>query len=140
MKLDNSTSNICFDDVLLIPKKSNVNSRANINIGSQLGNPKNPAGWIYLDTPIMIAPMDFISTTSMIEKVLMRGGVAFIQRWQPIEKRLEQLQDLSNKQLQNKNLGFALSVADAVSVPAAFVLSCPVATTMRGVVPGSAGV
>ena len=35
---------------------------------------------------------------------------------------------------------FAFMVPEAVDVPAALGLSCPVATTIRGVVPGSAGV
>ena len=40
----------------------------------------------------------------------------------------------------NAVFAFADVVASAMPVPAAFVLSCAVATTIRGVVPGSAGV
>lgn len=112
MEIDDSTSNICFDDILLVPKKSNIDSRANIHIQSVLGNPKNPEAWIHLETPILLAPMDFISTSLMIESIIKRGGIAFIQRWQPLENRLTQLEELTKKQIQVRNLGFSLGISD----------------------------
>lgn len=113
MKIDTSTNNICFDDVLLVPKKSNIDSRGNIDIRSILGNPKNPEGFLYLGSPIMLAPMDFISTSEMIESIAKRGGVAFIQRWQSVENRLLQLETLLKKELSRRQFGFALSVSEA---------------------------
>lgn len=113
MNIDNSTNSLCFDDILLVPKKSNIDSRANIDIGSVLGNPNNPEAWIYLGVPIIVAPMDFISTSTMIEKVIFRGGIAFIQRWQSVEKRFDQLQELLKKELPSGKLGFSLSVSES---------------------------
>ena len=112
MEIDNSTSSICFDDVLLVPKKSNIASRGNIDIQSVLGNPKNPEGFLHLGSPIILAPMDFISTSEMIESVAKRGGIAFIQRWQSVENRLMQLQTLLKKELPSRKVGFALSVSE----------------------------
>lgn len=112
MEIDDSTSNICFDDILLVPKKSNIASRSNIDFQSILGNPTNPEGWIHLDIPIILAPMDFISTSLMIEAIINRGGIAFIQRWQPLENRLNQLKELNKKELQGRKLGFALGTSD----------------------------
>ena len=113
MKIDKSINNISFDDILIVPKKSKIDSRANIDIQSKLGNPNNPAAWIHLNIPVMIAPMDYISTTAMIENIVKVGGVAFIQRWQPLEKRLNQLQELTKKDIPISNIGFALSTSES---------------------------
>lgn len=109
MELDTLTSSICFDDILLVPKKSNVNSRKDLSVYSTFGNPKNSAAWINIDNPIMMAPMEFISSDEMIKQIIDFGGIAFIQRYQPIESRVSQLQKLSKEVSKVERLGFAIS-------------------------------
>lgn len=113
MDLDTSTSNLCFDDILLVPKKSNVDSRKNLNLYTTFGNPKNPKAWIYLDNPIVMAPMEFISSDEMIKKVIEFGGLAFIQRYQTKESRFLQLEKLSKELSKINRLGFAVSADEA---------------------------
>ena len=70
MHLDTATNSVCFDDVLLVPKKSSVVSRSSVDVKTKLGNPNNPAAHINLDIPFLMAPMDFISTNEMIYKII----------------------------------------------------------------------
>ena len=112
MIFDSSTSNLCFDDILLVPKHSDIESRSNIDISSQIGNPKNPSAWISMKNPFVMAPMEFISSILMIEKFLSYGGIAFINRFQKDENRLKQLEHFSKNGNFPKNLGFCLSHKD----------------------------
>lgn len=112
MIIDNSTNNLCFDDILLVPKHSDIDSRSDINISSKIGNPKNPSAWISLENPLIVAPMESISSTLMIEKVLSYGGIAFVHRFQSNENRLKQLEYLKNNTNFLKNLGFSVCHTD----------------------------
>lgn len=113
MELDTTTSNICFDDILLVPKKSNVNSRQDLSVYSTFGNPKNPKAWINIDCPVIMAPMEFISSNEMIKQVISFGGIAFVQRYQTVEARFAQL-DLLSKEVANiGKLGFAIGFEEA---------------------------
>lgn len=116
MKLDDSTSSLCFDDVLLVPKKSNVSTRSTVDIKTKLGNPNNPEAHIYLDIPFLLAPMDFISTNEMIYKIINRGGMAFINRWQSSENRFRQLGELSKLLPSNNKLGFSINIEETNNV------------------------
>lgn len=116
MHIDTATSNICFDDVLLVPKKSSVASRSSVNIKTILGNPNNPEAHINLDMPFLLAPMDFISTNEMIYKIIKRGGMGFINRWQNVVSRLTQLKDLSKLLSPNNKLGFSLNIEEANNI------------------------
>ena len=112
MIIDNTTSNLCFDDILLVPKHSEIESRSNIDISSKIGNPKNPSAWISMKNPFLMAPMEFISSISMIEIFLSYGGIAFINRFQHDELRIKQLEHFSKNEDCPKNLGFSLSYKD----------------------------
>lgn len=113
MQLDTTVSNVCFDDILLLPSRSNIKSRSNITIKSLLGNPNNPDGVIELYNAFMTAPMEFINSNKMIEEVTEAGGVAFIHRFMPLEKRIEQLEyQLQNNPYHNR-VGFSISNNEA---------------------------
>jgi IMP dehydrogenase len=101
---DTSTRSICFDDILLVPKQSSISSRGDINVETKLGNPNNPSAILNLYTPLMMAPMEYISSTDMLKSVKQVGGFGFIQRFQTTEKRFSQAKDLG------ANSGFAISI------------------------------
>lgn len=113
MHLDTATNSVCFDDVLLVPKKSSVVSRSSVDVKTKLGNPNNPAAHINLDIPFLIAPMDFISTNEMIYKIINRGGMGFINRWQNSANRFSQLKELSRLLPSNNKLGFSVNIEEA---------------------------
>lgn len=101
---ESSTRSICFDDILLVPKQSSISSRGDISVETKLGNPKNPSAILSLHTPLMMAPMEYISSTKMLKAVKEVGGFGFVQRFQSMEERLGQAKDLSD------NAGFAISI------------------------------
>lgn len=113
MNFDPETNYLSFNDVLLVPKKSKIKSRSDIDLSSILGNPRNPEGFIRLEIPIILAPMQFISSDEMISRVIDRGGIAFVQRWQAKEKRIEQLNSLIKKIPYTRRLGFAVGIEEA---------------------------
>lgn len=112
MILDESLTSLCFDDILLVPKHSNAQTRSKIDISSKFGNPQNPSAWINLKNPFLIAPMEFISSNSMIQEITNNGGIGFVHRFQHENKRIGQLKDVMEL-CNNKNLvGFSINNSD----------------------------
>ncbi|NDB86125.1 MAG: hypothetical protein EB127_26000, partial [Alphaproteobacteria bacterium] len=65
---------LCYDDVLLVPAdNSKIDTRSLVNTSMILGNPSNPRAWLKLSLPIMIAPMEYISSIEMIKSIFYRG-------------------------------------------------------------------
>ena len=97
---------ISYDDVLLSPKYSDIRSRSEIDISSNLGH------GIKLNLPIMSAPMDTISETPMAIEMSKRGGVAIIHRYVSIERQARMIRmahDLAKDKLM---VGAAIGVSD----------------------------
>lgn len=112
MELDVNTRSICFDDILLVPKHSKILTRSSVSLNTVIGNVKNPEAWVSLQSPIVMAPMEFISSPLMIEKVIHYGGIAFVQRHQDNNSRIFQLDKLSKTVLDIRRLGFAINIAE----------------------------
>lgn len=112
MKTDKDTRSICFDDILLVPKKSNIVSRGHINLNTTIGNALRPEAFINLKSPIIMAPMDFITSNLMIEKVISFGGLAILPRYTNFEERIARIKTLSPS-VNKKFLGFAISIEES---------------------------
>ena len=106
---DLQTRSICFDDILLVPKRSSIPTRSSVNISSTIGNPKQPKSVLNLSVPIFMAPMEFISSSLMISKVAQFGGVGFIPRLSPLDDRMLQLKETIELNNDPKNIGFCIS-------------------------------
>lgn len=76
---------ITFDDVLLVPKKTSVNSRSEIDISGQL-TPK-----IRLNVPIIAANMDTVTESRMAIAMAEVGGIGFIHRFLSIEDQVNEV-------------------------------------------------
>jgi IMP dehydrogenase len=112
--LDTTVSNICFDDILLLPSRSNIKSRSNITAETKLGNPKNPDAVIHMPNPFMSAPMEFINSKKMVEEITEYGGIAFVHRFSAPEIRFEQIEyHMKNSKYPNR-IGFSVSNTEAV--------------------------
>ena len=72
---------LSFDDVLLEPKYSEVKSRSEIDIGSSLGEN------LKLQVPIITAPMDTVTETSMAVCMGNAGALGIIHRYNSIEEQ-----------------------------------------------------
>ena len=71
-----------FDDVLLIPQRSNIKSRSEVDIGSNLGEHT-------FKLPVIASPMDTISGTRMALEMSNQNGLAVLHRYNTIVEQAE---------------------------------------------------
>ena len=72
---------LTFNDVLVIPRYSEIKSRSDINLQTNLC-PK-----IKLKTPIISSPMDTVTEDDMAIELALNGGLGIIHRFQSIESQ-----------------------------------------------------
>ncbi len=75
---------LTFDDVLLIPAKSDVLPK-DINISTKLTDK------IKLNTPVMTAAMDTVTESAMAIAIAREGGIGVIHKNMPIERQAEEV-------------------------------------------------
>jgi len=74
---------LSYDDVLLVPKYSDIESRSEISLSSSLG--KN----LVFNSPIIASPMDTVSGQDMAIALSKLGGVAIIHRYNSISEQTD---------------------------------------------------
>lgn len=74
---------LCFDDVLLIPQYSDVKSRADVNLSSNLLG-------IEMKIPIISSNMDTITECDMAWSMRNSGGIGCLHRFMNLYKNVEQ--------------------------------------------------
>jgi IMP dehydrogenase len=72
---------LCYDDVLLEPRYSEIRSRSEINIGSNLSKD------IRLDLPILSAPMDTVTEDKMCVAMRRAGGIGVVHRYNSVQEQ-----------------------------------------------------
>lgn len=75
---------LTFDDVLLIPAKSDVTPNM-INLGTRL------AGKVMLKTPVMTAAMDTVTEAKMAIAIAREGGIGIIHKNMTIEQQADEV-------------------------------------------------
>lgn len=91
MNIVNDKLWLSFDDVLIMPKLSDIESRRDINISTRLGN------WGTLSLPILSANMDTITGPRMAKNVFAMGGLGVLHRFTTDQQRVDHLKSLINK-------------------------------------------
>ena len=76
---------LTFDDVLLVPKFSDITSRSQTNLETKLS--KN----ISLNIPLISANMDTVTESSMAVAMAQQGGLGIIHRFLTIEEETNQV-------------------------------------------------
>ena len=76
---------LTFDDVLLVPKFSNITSRSQTNLTTQLS--RN----ISLNIPIISANMDTVTESFMAVTIAREGGIGIIHRFLTIEQQVNEV-------------------------------------------------
>lgn len=71
-----------FDDVLLVPQKSDIKSRSEVDISSSLSNFK-------FNLPVIASPMDTISGTRMALEMSDQSGLAILHRYNTVAEQVE---------------------------------------------------
>ena len=96
-----SDTGLTFDDVLLIPRKTDIRSRFNGEIS--LRSPLLPA--IDLDLPIVSANMDTITNYQVTNIIQKMGGLGIIHRFLSIEEHRSQLNTVTGPKVACIGLG-----------------------------------
>ena len=73
---------LSFDDVLLVPKCSHIESRRHIDIGNHLDDN------IALSLPVISSPMDTVTQSKMAIAMRKSGGLGIIHRYNSIETQV----------------------------------------------------
>jgi IMP dehydrogenase len=97
---------LAFDDVLLVPKYSDIVSRNEIDISSKLGD-------ITLQIPIISSPMDTVTEADMATAMSEMGGLGIIHRYNEIDAQAEMI----NRAIING----AVNVGAAVGITGDFI-------------------
>ncbi len=89
MRLDDIPTGLTFDDVLLVPQRSSIRSRSDVDIRGRLS--RN----ITLDIPIVAANMDTVCEHEMAAALAELGGIGIIHRFMTIEAHAAQIAKVS---------------------------------------------
>ena len=76
---------LTFDDVLLVPKFSDVSSRSQTDLSTQLS--RN----ISLNIPLISANMDTVTEASMAVTIAREGGIGIIHRFLTIQEEVNEV-------------------------------------------------
>jgi IMP dehydrogenase len=101
---------LSYDDVLLVPQYSDIRTRTEVDISSNLGK------GVALQLPIISSPMDTISENNMAVAMTSYGGAAIIHRYNTIEEQVKLAMGVCNfiglnfmSRLEN-NVGAAIGI------------------------------
>ena len=96
---------ITFDDVLLVPKYSEVLSRKEIDLSVDLGK------GILLGCPFVSSPMDTVTESVMAKSMHQAGGLGVIHRYNTIEEQSVLVQESLKETFSSPNIAAAVGVS-----------------------------
>ena len=79
---------VSFDDVLLMPQYSDIQSRKDVSLTTIIG--KGPRA-LRLASPVIAAPMDTVCEWEMAVAIRKLGGLGILHRYMPIEEQVRQI-------------------------------------------------
>ena len=82
---------LSFDDVLLQPKYSDIESRSQVDIGNHLSETA------YLELPVISSPMDTVTEAKMAIAVGEKGGIGVIHRNLSVKKQIQEIRKTKSK-------------------------------------------
>lgn len=83
---------LTYDDVLLVPQKSNYSPRK-VSVKTQLTRR------IFLDIPLMSAPMDTVTESKMAIALAQSGGIGIIHKNMSVAKQITEIKKVKSKKL-----------------------------------------
>ncbi|WP_227355378.1 guanosine monophosphate reductase [Haladaptatus salinisoli] len=76
---------LSYDDVLLVPQRSPVDSRSDVSLATKLTPDLN------LDAPLLSAPMDTVTEANLATELSKLGGLGTIHRFMSVDEQAEQV-------------------------------------------------
>ena len=83
---------LTFDDVLLVPKRSPIASRKDVDTSTRLTNT------IRLNIPILSANMDTVTEAGMAIAMAQNGGIGVLHRFMTVEQQVRQVRKVKRAQ------------------------------------------
>jgi IMP dehydrogenase len=80
-----------YEDISLLPNFSNITSRKNVCTITKISKSK------YIDIPIILSPMDTVSSVKSCIKINQIGGAGVLHRFMPIEDQVEKSKKIKNE-------------------------------------------
>lgn len=80
-----SNKQLCFDDILIVPQHSYVDSRSSVALSMNIGRES------YLGLPVIASPMDTVCESEMARTMAKNGGLGVIHRFMPFERQLKEV-------------------------------------------------
>ena len=93
---------LSYDDVLLTPKYSDIKSRTEVDITSELGE------GISLSLPVISSPMDTVTEAPMVGAMDLYGGLGIIHRYNTVEEQANIVR--TAKKAGSTNIGVAVGM------------------------------
>ena len=93
---------LSFDDVLLTPQKSPINSRSEVNLETNIGKVK-------LKIPIISTNMDTVTSVNMAIKMHELGGLGILPRFRGVEAEVEEVKQIVKR---GANVAASIGVKD----------------------------
>ena len=86
----NLRQTITFDDVLLVPQYSDIESRSEVDIGTKIKN-------IVLKAPVISSPMDTVVNEQMAVAVVLNGGLPILHRYNNPQEQAAMFREARDK-------------------------------------------
>lgn len=83
---------LTFDDVLLVPKRSPIASRKDVDCSTQLTNT------VRLNIPILSANMDTVTEAGMAIAMAQNGGIGVLHRFMTVDQQVRQVRKVKRAQ------------------------------------------
>lgn len=96
---------LTYDDVLLVPQYSDIESRKEVNIGNWLDQDRN----LWFDLPIISAPMDTVTEIPMAITLARMGGLGIVHRYNSVEQQV-QIAETLFENIDPSKVGFAIGI------------------------------
>lgn len=88
-----ATEGLTFDDVLIKPQYSEINSRDDVDISTEI------VPGLKIDSPIMSANMQAVNSIELCTKVAQNGGMATIDQFRSIEEEVKMIKKIKSLNL-----------------------------------------